>query len=152
MKQYTWKDGSTYYELPRIIDNTSPVTEAWWVANGGSITEVPDPPEPIPDTTERDNAEKAIVAQFAELALLYNALDDLASLEEISIPSLLALAQEKNVTSEHLQYTMCTVQIYVLQLEAVTGDTWAGCWEGLRSRFAQWLNEWNQTRAEAIAD
>lgn len=147
MKQYTWTDGRTYSYLPNPFENTSPVTEQWWTSHGGTITDIPDPEPPSPDTTARDNAEKAIVAQFAQLALKYDALDDLKALEDINIPSLLALAQAKHVTSMDLQEAMCVVQIQVLQLEAVTGDTWAGCWDGFRERFTQWLAEWEAAQA-----
>lgn len=91
----------------------------------------------------RDNAEKAIVGAIASLAVKYNALAELASIEDISIPSLLELANEKGVTTSDLQGTMTLVQIYVLQLQAVTGGTWAECWDGLKSRFAAWLLEIN---------
>lgn len=95
------------------------------------------------DTTERDNAEKAIVGAIASLAVKYNALEDLANIGDVSIPALLALANEKGVTPADLQNTMSLVQIYVLQLQAVEGGTWADCWDGLKERFATWLAEIN---------
>lgn len=48
MKQYIWKDGRSYSYLPNPFENTSPVTEAWWTASGGTVEELPDPPEPEP--------------------------------------------------------------------------------------------------------
>ncbi len=48
MKIYTWTDGTHYDVLPAIMDNTSPITESWWLAHGGTIEEVPDPPTPPP--------------------------------------------------------------------------------------------------------
>lgn len=52
MKKYTWTDGSIYYdELPGVMDNTSPVTEAWWIAHGGTSETVPDPPSPSTTVT-----------------------------------------------------------------------------------------------------
>lgn len=105
--------------------------------------EIPAPePEPEPDTTERDNAEKAIVGRIAALATKYNALSDLAGLE-ITIPNLLALAAEKSVTDADLQSVKSDVAILVLDLMAKEGGDWQSCWEGLKSRFVQWMNEIN---------
>lgn len=101
------------------------------------------PPEPAPDTTERDNAEKAIVGRIAALATKYNALAELAGLE-ITIPNLLALAAEKSVTDADLQSVKSDVAILVLDLMAKEGGDWQSCWEGLKSRFVQWMHEVNQ--------
>ena len=146
MKTYTWTDGRSWNYLPNPFNNTSPVTEQWWTAHGGTITEVPDPPEPIPDTTERDNAEKAIVSRIAALALKYDALADLANLE-LTIPKLLQLAYEKGVTDADMQSVKADVAILVLDLMAKEGGDWAGCWDGLKSRFPQWLQELNASMA-----
>lgn len=48
MKIYTWTDGRTFNYLPNPFENTSPVSEKWWVNHGGTISEIPDPPEPTP--------------------------------------------------------------------------------------------------------
>lgn len=146
MKTYTWTDGRTYNHLPNPFENTSPVTEAWWSAHGGTITETPDPPEPTPDTTERDAAEKAIVGRIAALAVKYDALSDLAELQ-LTIPSLLQLAAEKQVTDADMQAVKADVAILVLDLLAKEGGDWASCWDGLKSRFPQWLQELNEPTA-----
>ena len=39
-------DNLEFAALPAIYANTSPITEAWWLSHGGTIQEVPDPPEP----------------------------------------------------------------------------------------------------------
>ena len=142
MKRYTWTDGREFDYLPNPFENTSPVTEAWWTANGGTIEELPDPPEPEPDTSERDNAEKAIVGRIAALATKYNALSDLAG-TEITIPNLLQLAAAKQVTDADLQSVKSDVAILVLDLMAKEGGDWQSCWEGLKSRFVRWMNEVN---------
>lgn len=98
------------------------------------------PPEPEPDTTERDNAEKAIVGRIAQLAVKYDALADLADLE-LTIPNLLQLAADKEVTEADLQAVKSDVAILVLDLMAKEGGDWASCWEGMKSRFARWLHE-----------
>lgn len=102
--------------------------------------ELPEP-EP-PDTSERDDAEKAIVGRIAALATKYNALAELAGLE-ITIPNLLALAAAKQVTDADLQAVKSDVAILVLDLMAKEGGDWQSCWEGLKSRFVQWMNEIN---------
>ena len=48
MKIYIWTDGTEYDESPGSMGNTSPISEKWWTAHGGTITEMPDPPEPLP--------------------------------------------------------------------------------------------------------
>ena len=48
MKIYTWTDGRTYNYIPNPFENVSPVTEKWWINHGGTIAEIPDPPEPTP--------------------------------------------------------------------------------------------------------
>ena len=99
-------------------------------------------PEPdVPDTTDRDNAERSLVGAIKALAVKYDAISDLASLEDITIPNLRALADEKGVTPEDFGALITELTPYKWQLEAVTGFTWAECWEGLKSRFAQWLAE-----------
>lgn len=98
------------------------------------------PPEPEPDTTERDDAEKAIVGRIAQLAVKYDALSDLAELE-LTIPNLLQLAADKEVTDADLQAVKSDVAILVLDLMAKEGGDWASCWEGMKSRFQQWLEE-----------
>lgn len=100
-------------------------------------------PDPIPpDTTDRDNAEKAIVGRIAALATKYNALSELAECE-ITIPNLLQLAAEKSVTDADLQAVKSDVAILVLDLMAKEGGDWQSCWEGLKSRFVQWMHEVN---------
>lgn len=90
----------------------------------------------------RNDAERAIVGLIASLALKYGALDELSHME-LNIPALMALAAEHGVTAEDLQGTMTQVQIYVLQLQAVTGGTWAECWDGLKERWMRWMQEIN---------
>lgn len=116
------------------LDKSAICVDSW------EYVEIPIPPEP--DTSERDNAEKAIVGRIAALALKYDALSDLAGLE-ITIPNLLALAAEKGVTDADLQAVKSDVAILVLDLMAKEGGDWAGCWEGLKSRFVQWMEEIN---------
>ena len=98
--------------------------------------QTPEPePEPVPDTTLRDNAEKAIVSAIMGLAYKYDALSDLADMQDITIPNLQALAAGKGVPQEEFGALITALTPYKWQLEAVTGGTWAECWEGLKSRF-----------------
>ncbi len=102
------------------------------------------PPEPAPDTTDRDNAEKAIVGAIVALAMKYNALEDLASMQDITIPNLKALADSKGVPEEEYGALITMLTPYKWQLEAVTGLLWAECWEGIKSRWQRWMQEINQ--------
>ena len=99
-------------------------------------------PEPQPPSTaERDNAEKAIVAAIAALARKYDATADIEGMEDITIPNLTALADAKGVPASEFGALITELTPYKWQLEAVTGLLWAECWEGLKSRFAQWMRE-----------
>lgn len=110
--------------------------------------ELPPPePEPQPDTTARDNAEKAIVGAIRALAVRYNALADLAAMEDITIPNLEALAEAKGVPVDEFGALITMLTPYKWQLEAVTGLVWAEAWDGLKSRFKQWMEEINGAQA-----
>lgn len=93
---------------------------------------------------ERNASEKAIVGAIRALAAKYNAVQDIEGLADITIPALKELAARYNVTAEDMVATMTEIQLQVLQLEAVSGTIWADCWQGLKSRFAQWWAEINQ--------
>lgn len=97
------------------------------------------------DTTERDDAEKAIVAAIAALAKKYDALDELLAMKDITIPNLTALAAAKDVPDAEFGALITALTPYKWQLEAVTGLKWAECWEGLKGRFIQWIQELAQT-------
>ena len=95
------------------------------------------------DTTERDNAEKSIVAAIHGLAQKYNAIADIEAMEDITIPALMEVANKYNVNPSDMVELMTGIQINVLQLQAVTGEVWAECWQGLKGRFVQWWQEIN---------
>jgi hypothetical protein len=104
--------------------------------------ELPPPPEPEqPNTTERDNAEKAIVQEIVTAAAHYNAVQELISIEDITIPNLRALANQKGMPDSEFDALITKLTPYKWQLEAVENTTWAECWDGLKSRFPQWIQE-----------
>lgn len=92
---------------------------------------------------ERDNAERAIVGAIVALAVKYDALEDLKAVGDITIPNLKALAERKEVSLTDWNALISSITPMVWQLEAVVGGTWADCWQGLKSRFAQWMEEIN---------
>jgi hypothetical protein len=105
-------------------------------------TEAPAPVEPDqPDTTERDAAEKAIVQAILAAATQYNAVQDIASMQDITIPALKELARQKGMPDTEFDALITKLTPYKWQLEAVEDTTWADCWQGLKSRFAQWMQE-----------
>ena len=131
----------------RQVTRDTPVTfdKSYIQVDEYEYDEIPAPePEPVPDTTLRDDAEKAIVGAIVALAQKYDALGDLAAMEDINIPSLQALAAEKGVPDEEFGVLITSLTPYKWQLEAVTGLVWAEAWDGLKSRFAQWMQEINQ--------
>ena len=63
MRVYVWTDGREFNMLPNIIDNTSPITEAWWLSHGGRIEDRADPePEPEPEPVVRYSKYKLKLA------------------------------------------------------------------------------------------
>lgn len=105
------------------------------------------PPDPEPSTTERDTAEKAIVGAILALARKYDAVEDLVAIEDITIPNLKALADSKGVPEEEFGALITMLTPYKWQLEAVNGQLWADCWDGLKSRFSHWIEELNQAQS-----
>ena len=99
--------------------------------------ETPVAQEPEPDTTLRDDAERAIVGAIVALAQKYDAVPDLVAMEDITIPNLQALAVAKGVPDAEFGALIVQLTPYKWQLEAITGTTWAECWEGLKERFGE---------------
>lgn len=125
-------------EVDIVLDKSYIQIDTW------DYTPIPiPPPEPEPDTTLRDNAEKAIVGAIKALAVKYNALEDLASMQDITIPNLKALADSKGVPEEEYGALITMLTPYKWQLEAVTGLLWSECWQGIKSRWQQWMQEIN---------
>lgn len=94
-------------------------------------------------TEERDAAEKAIVGAIAALAMKYGAVDELKQMQDITIPALHELAISKGVPEAEYGALIMELTPYKWQLEAVTGQTWAECWSGLKSRFFTWMEQIN---------
>lgn len=95
--------------------------------------------------TPRNAAELAIVTAIAQLAQAHDALEDLAAIQDVTIPSLTALATQKGVTSAEWNSLITTITPMKWQLEALVGGTWQECWEGLKGRFASYLESLQQS-------
>ena len=129
-------------EHTEMVDTEITVDTSYIQIDDWQYTELPPEPEPEqPDTTERDNAEKAIVQEIVTAAAHYNAVQELISIEDITIPNLRALANQKGMPNSEFDALITKLTPYKWQLEAVENTTWAVCWEGLKSRFAQWMQE-----------
>ena len=137
---YIDPDGREYSVLPRTWHGYSPVYWKAMEAEGWTKREE-EIPEPQEDTSLRDAAEKAIVQSIYNLAAKYNAIPDLISMTDITIPSLMELAQSKNVSLSDWNNLISEITPMKWQLEALVGGTWAECWDGLKSRFASWIAE-----------
>ena len=140
---YYWLDehGNRHNNLPRIWKGITPFNELRATELGWTQIEQLDPIPELPDTTERDKAEKAIVKVIVDLAQRYDALNELARLEDVSIPTLLEVATRYGVTAADLQGAETSILILARPLEAVTGGTWGEAWDGLKSRFAGYLEQ-----------
>ena len=104
--------------------------------------EIQIPADPIADEMLRlkiakEESEFAIVLLICRLASKYDALEDIAAMEDITIPNLQKLAEAKNVSSSDMMETMMGIQLQVLQLQAVSGGTWADCWKALKDKFQE---------------
>jgi hypothetical protein len=96
----------------------------------------------------RNAAELAIVTEIATLAKKYNATQELATIEDVTIPALSRLAVQKNVSTEDWNNLITAITPLKWQLEALVGGTWAECWTGLKSRFPEYLQKLQQTPQE----
>lgn len=135
MIYYIDEDNERHNVLPGKWKGLSPFNETIAQSIGWQKIEEPD------STEERDDAERYIVQKIAELADKYSAREALTNLEDISIPTLLQLADEYHVTAEDLQSLEVQVLILARHLEAVTGFTWSETWDGLKSRFRSYLEQ-----------
>ena len=92
---------------------------------------------------ERNTAERQIVGLIVQIALNHDALEDLSQITDITIPNLEALARSKGVMPDSEEWLTLITSITPLkwQLEAVENTTWAECWQGLKSRFPEYLAE-----------
>lgn len=131
-------------EHTEMVDTEITVDTSYIQIDTWDYTEIPPAPEPeLPDTTERDTAEKQIVGLILQLAQAHDAVNDIAQMQDITIPNLEALAASKGVTTDSAEWLALIASITPLkwQLEAIEDTTWARCWQGLKSRFAQWMQE-----------
>ena len=104
---------------------------------------------PVPSYPERDEAELMIARSILKLAAKYDAVAALATLDNLSIPGLMALAAQYHVTDEDLHGTETDVLILTRQLEAVTGLSWSDAWDGLKSRLPGYFQQIAQQQQEA---
>ena len=96
----------------------------------------------------RNAAELAIVKEIVKLAKAKNALQDLAAIEDVTIPSLTLLALQYGVTTEEWNGLITTLTPLQWHLLAIVGGSWADCWQGLKSRFPEYLQELQQATQE----
>ena len=147
-----WEDDPETHERRKVGEHTEwrdteiTLDASYWQVDAWEYEPIP-VPEP-PDTSLRDNAEKAIVGRIMQLVRMYHAEDELSELlPDVSIPALLQLAAEKQVADADLQAVKSDVAILVLDLMAKEGGDWASCWDGLKERFPRWVNEINSTQS-----
>lgn len=96
----------------------------------------------------RNATELSIVGEIAALAKKYNAVQDLALIEDVTIPTLTRLAVQKKVSTEDWNNLITAITPLKWQLEALVGGTWAECWAGLKSRFPEYLQQLQKTIQE----
>jgi len=92
---------------------------------------------PSEDTSRRYAAEHKIVQAIYAIAKKYNAVQDIARLEDLTIPALEQLMAQYGVTPEDKAEVLGVVQLQSLELMALNPEGWAAIWEGFKSRFAE---------------
>lgn len=140
MIYYIDENGDRHNALPKIWNGVTPFPEWYALGHGWQRYEEEDPVPPEPDYSERNEAEHSIVAIIVALAEKYDALDELMGMQDISIPSLVGLADRHGVSEGELQSTETKILILARHLEAITGQTWADTWNGLKTRFPLYLS------------
>lgn len=99
------------------------------------------------DIAARNETERAVVQAIVTVAAQYNALEDLASMQDITIPNLKALSVAKGMPDSEYDALITKLTPFKWQLEAIEDTTWAECWNGLKSRFPEYLAEILQPNA-----
>lgn len=94
---------------------------------------------PVEAFPERDEAETMMAQRILALVMKYNAMEDFQRMEDITIPGLLALAQQYQVTSEDLHDAETEILILARHLEAITELSWSDTWAGFKSRFPGYM-------------
>ena len=92
---------------------------------------------PTEDTSKRDAAELKIVQAIHAIAKKYDALQDIARLEDLTIPALEQLMAQYGVTPEDKAEVLGVVQLQSLELMALDHGGWPAIWEGFKGRFAE---------------
>ena len=83
----------------------------------------------------RDAAEREIVQLIVGLAKQYDALDELAALDDFTIPNMRELATKKGVAIEDWNKLITAISPLQWQLMAVVGGTWDACWLDFKHRI-----------------
>ena len=96
----------------------------------------------------RKSAELAIVTEIVKLAKAKNALQDLAAIEDVTIPSLTRLAVQYGVSTDEWNALITTLTPLQWHLLAIVGGSWADCWQDLKGRFPEYLQELQQASQE----
>lgn len=130
-----------HHSLPRIWKGITPFNASRAIELGWEAVEE-EIPQPAPeDTAERDAAELSLVSIIFDLAVRYDAVNELSRLESVTIPSLLGLSDRYGVSQGDLQKAETTILILARHLEAITGLSWADTWDGLKNRFPVYVAE-----------
>ena len=141
MTYYIDQHGQRHSTIPKIWNGITPFNQIRAAQLGWQKIQQPDvDPSPV-DTTQRDVAQRAIVQLIVHLALEYDAIEDLIQIEDITIPNLQALATAKGVPLARFGQLITEITPIKWQLEAVVGRTWAMCWQGLKSRFPEYISQ-----------
>lgn len=132
-KIYIEPNGKRHTFLPGIWNNSSPITEAFALSQGWTITEEeiiePGPPEALL------SKERAFAEELLRSAGALNV--DLALLPEINIASLKTAAVASGATEEDIGKVATELMALCFDIQAESGLTWAETWQGLKSRLSE---------------
>lgn len=139
-KIYTDPSGNTYTALPRIWNNTSPITEAILPALGWTISTEEYTPTPEPIDPELRQRELAFVTQLlafaAELHLAVESLD-------ITVAGLTAAAQSAGATDTRILQMQTSLLSLSFDIAACSDHGWKQTWGDFKKRIPDYVQELN---------
>lgn len=103
----------------------------------------PQEPVPVDPTLEarRVNAEMTISKILFKIITDYDALQDVMTLPDLNIDSLMSLKDSKNVPDEAIRQLASDLVIPKINLEGLTDASWYRIWQGFKSRLPGYIQQ-----------
>lgn len=135
------EDTRTKRTYKQVICKTK---ELRYYKDGEENAVVPAPtPVPVDPTLEarRTQAEMAIASLLFKIITDYDALQDVMTLPDLNIDSLMSLKDSKNVPDEAIRQLASDLVIPKINLEGLTDASWYRIWQGFKSRLPGYIQQ-----------